>query len=207
IYLTPITTDRATAREWFHRFEGAGLDGLIVKPPDDPYQPGKRVQLTVKHKRTADCVVAGFRTHKDGEGIGSLLLGIYDDEGVLHHVGVATSFNARCRKQLVDEVADLRLDGDEIAEHPWAEWYQPEAHLGGGRMPGAPNRWNAKKDMSWTALRPERVVEVTFEAVQNGRFRHSARFERWRPDRDPRSCTYDQFEPPDPVKVDDIFSA
>jgi ATP-dependent DNA ligase len=209
IYLTPATTDRATAIDWFHRFEGAGLDGLIVKPPGDPYTPGKRVQLKVKHKRTADCVVAGYRTHKDGQGVGSLLLGIYDDEGNLHNVGVASSFSAKRRKELVDEIADLRLADDEIEDHPWAEWYRAEAHGPEGspaRMPGAPSRWNAQKDLSWTALRTTRVVEVAYEAMQNGRLRHSARFERWRPDRDPQTCTYDQFEPPDPVTVDEIFA-
>jgi ATP-dependent DNA ligase len=205
LYLTPTTTDREEAAEWFRRFEGAGLDGLIAKPPEGHYEPGKRVQLKVKHKRTADCVVAGYRTHKDGEGVGSLLLGIYDADGDLHHVGVATSFTAKRRKELVDEIAPFHLPEDEIATHPWSQWYVAEAHGHGGRMPGAPSRWNAQKDLTWNALRPTQVVEVEFEGLLSGRFRHSARLSRWRPDRDPESCTYDQFEVLEPVTVDEIF--
>jgi ATP-dependent DNA ligase len=208
LYLTPTTTDRDVAREWFRRFEGAGLDGLIAKPPTGTYEPGKRVQFKVKHKRTADCVVAGYRTHKDGEGVGSLLLGIFDDKGDLHHVGVATSFTAKRRRELVDEIAPLHLPEDEIDSHPWSQWYMAEAHAqAGGRMPGAPSRWNAQKDLTWNALRPQRVVEVQFEGLLSGRFRHSARLERWRPDRDPESCTFDQFETLETVTVDDIFGA
>jgi ATP-dependent DNA ligase len=206
LYLTPATTDRDLARVWFKRFEGAGLDGLIAKPPAGTYQPGKRVQFKVKHKRTADCVVAGYRTHKDGEGVGSLLLGVYDDDGNLNHVGVATSFTAKRRRELVDEIAPLAMPEDEIEQHPWSQWYLAEAHAqGGGRMPGAPSRWNAQKDLSWNALRPERVVEVAFEAVQHGRFRHSARLERWRDDRTPESCTYEQFEELERVTLDEVF--
>jgi ATP-dependent DNA ligase len=206
LYLTPTTTDRDVALEWFRRFEGAGLDGLIAKPPDGTYEPGKRVQFKVKHKRTADCVVAGYRTHKDGESVGSLLLGIYDEKGDLHHVGVATSFTAKRRRELLDEIAPLHLPDDEIETHPWSQWYMAEAHAqGGGRMPGAPSRWNAQKDLSWNALRPERVVEVQFEGLLSGRFRHSARLERWRPDREPESCTFEQFEALETVTVDEIF--
>jgi ATP-dependent DNA ligase len=192
--------------DWFHRFEGAGLDGLIAKPPDGRYEPGKRAQLKVKHKRTADCVVAGYRMYKDGKGVGSLLLGAYDDEGNLHHLGVATSFSAKRRVELLDEVTPYRLGPDELDTHPWAQWHQAEAHGSGGRMPGSPSRWNAQKDLSFEALRIERVVEVAYEGLLSGRFRHSARFERWRPDRTPQSCTYDQFEVPEPLTLDEVFA-
>jgi ATP-dependent DNA ligase len=193
VHLTPMTTDPELAADWFTRFEGAGLDGVIAKPAEGVYEPNKRVQFKVKHRRTADCVVAGFRIHKDGAGVGSLLLGLFDDQGTLHHVGVASSFTARRRHELLGELApylDHALD-----DHPWREWAEAEAHTAeSGRMPGAPSRWNAKKDMSWTPLRPELVAEVAYEQVQNGRFRHSARLLHWRPDRDPRSCTYGQLE-------------
>jgi ATP-dependent DNA ligase len=206
IYLTPATTDRELARQWFIRFEGAGLDGLVAKPPEGTYVPGKRVQFKVKHKRTADVVVAGFRMHKSGDGIGSLLVGIYDDDGQLHHVGVATSFTAKRRVELLDEIADLRGD-DALDDHPWREWAIAEAHARetGGRMPGTPSRWNAQKDLTWEALRIERVAEVAYEGLLSGRFRHSSRLVRWRPDRDPDSCTYGQFDALETVTVDDIF--
>jgi ATP-dependent DNA ligase len=206
IYLTPATTDRDVARDWFVRFEGAGLDGLVAKPPEGTYVPGKRVQFKVKHKRTADCVVAGFRMHKSGDGVGSLLLGIYDEEENLHHVGVATSFTAKRRVELLDEIDDLRGD-DSLDEHPWREWAIAEAHARetGGRMPGTPSRWNAQKDLTWEPLRIERVIEAAYEGLLSGRFRHSARFVRWRPDRNPESCTYEQFETLETVTVDDIF--
>jgi ATP-dependent DNA ligase len=158
----------------------------------------------VKHRRTADCVVAGFRTHKDGAGVGSLLLGLFDDGGTLHHVGVASSFTARRRKELLGELApylDHALDG-----HPWRDWAEAEAHAS-GRMPGAPSRWNAKKDMTWTPLRPELVAEVAYEQVQGGRFRHSARLLHWRPDRDPRSCTYGQLDEVAPYELTAIFGS
>jgi ATP-dependent DNA ligase len=221
IYLTPATTDRDLAMVWFERFEGAGLDGVIAKPPAGTYQPGKRVQFKVKHKRTADCVVAGYRVHKDGQGIGSLLLGVYgepwsgwnddaphDDRGlVLHHVGVATSFTAKRRVELLDEVAPLRLADEDIDSHPWGQWYRAEAHAEAeGRMPGAPSRWNAQKDLRWTPLRIERVAEVAYEGLLNGRIRHTARLERWRTDRTPESCTYEQFDELEPVTVDEIFA-
>jgi ATP-dependent DNA ligase len=208
VHLTPATTDRDVAGDWFVRFEGAGLDGVMAKPPGGHYEPNKRVQFKVKHKRTADCVVAGFRMHKDGDGVGSLLLGLYDDEGQLHHVGVASSFTARRRKELLAELAP-HMD-DALDEHPWREWAEAEARAsdpgGTKRMPGAVSRWNAKKDLSWTPLRVELVAEVAYEQVQNGRFRHSARLLHWRPDRDPASCTYAQLEVVPAFELAEIFS-
>jgi ATP-dependent DNA ligase len=195
VHLTPATTDPEVARDWFGRFEGAGLDGVMAKAPDLRYEEGVRAMWKVKHERTADCVVAGFRWHKDGEGVGSLLLGLYDDEGTLHHVGVATSFAAARRKQLVDELAPLR-DGA-LEGHPWRGWAEADA-MAEGRMPGAGNRWNAKKDMSWTPLRIERVAEVKYDGLQGDRFRHATQLVRWRDDRDPPSCTYAQLERPVP---------
>jgi ATP-dependent DNA ligase len=205
IHLTPSTTDRAQAQDWFVRFEGAGLDGIMAKPAGGSYEPNKRVQFKVKHRRTADCVVAGFRMHKDGDGVGSLLLGLFDDAGHLHHVGVASSFTARRRKELLGELS-THLEGA-LEDHPWREWAEMEAHASGetGRMPGAPSRWNAKKDLSWTPLRIELVAEVAYEQVQNGRFRHSARLLHWRPDRDPASCTYAQLDEVPPLELAEIF--
>ncbi len=203
VHLTPVTAERATAEDWFVRFEGAGLDGVMAKDLDGPYVPDKRTQLKVKHKRTADCVVAGYRTHKSGDGVGSLLLGLYDDEGALHHMGVATSFTAARRKELVAEVAPYEADA--LAEHPWAGWGTPAGADEGGRMPGAPNRWNATKDMSWTALRVELVAEVAYEHVQSGRFRHATRLVRFRPDRDPHTCTFGQLEQVPPYELHRIF--
>jgi ATP-dependent DNA ligase len=206
VHLTPLTTDAATAEQWFDRFEGAGLDGVVAKRLDDTYQEDKRTMAKVKHLRTADCVVAGYREHKDGGGVGSLLLGLYDDSGTLHHVGVASSFAAPMRKELKAEVQPLEQDARR--DHPWKEW---AAHGGGEvpetgqRMPGAPSRWNAKKDMTWTPLRPERVAEVAYEHLQGDRFRHTARFQRWRPDRDPSSCTYAQLESPVPIELREVF--
>jgi len=204
VHLTPLTTDPAVAAQWFQRFEGAGLDGVVAKRLDDPYQEDKRTMAKVKHQRSADCVVAGYRTHKDGDGVGSLLLGLYDDAGDLHHVGVASSFAAPMRKQLKEEVAPLEHDA--LVEHPWKEWAaQSIEGESPQRMPGAPSRWNAKKDMRWTALRPERVAEVAYEHLQGDRFRHTARFQRWRPDRDPASCTYAQLESPVPIELKEVF--
>jgi ATP-dependent DNA ligase len=202
VHVTPLTGDPETASDWFSRFEGAGLDGVVAKPASEPYQEGKRVMQKVKHLRTCDCVVAGYRTHKDGKGVGSLLLGLYDDAGDLHHVGVASSFAAPMRAQLADEVKPL--EDRAIEGHPWKEWAEAQAHEG-TRMPGAGNRWNAKKDMSWTPLRIERVAEVAFEHLQGDRFRHTARFQRWRPDRDPASCTYEQLEAPVPIELHEVF--
>jgi ATP-dependent DNA ligase len=205
IHLTPMTRDPAVAREWLSRFEGAGLDGVIAKLPDAAYEPGKRAMLKIKHARTADCVVAGFRWHKTGPGvlIGSLLLALYDDHGALHHVGVTSSFTMAKRKALALELAPLRehaLDG-----HPWREWADP----GNGdmtRMPGGQSRWSAGKDLSWEPLRIERVCEVKYDHMQGTRFRHAAVFQRWRPDKQPRDCRYDQLEVTTPYELEKIFS-
>jgi ATP-dependent DNA ligase len=204
VHITPVTTDRDVAADWFVRFEGAGFDGVMAKAVDGVYLPDKRAQLKVKHDRTADCVVAGYRTHKSGDGIGSLLLGLYDEDGFLHHVGVATSFTAARRRELVDEVADLR-DGA-VESHPWREWYDLEAQASSaGRLPGAPSRWNAKKDMGWEPLRPERVIEVGYGHLQGDRFRHATRMVRWRPDKKPEQCTYDQLETVAPHELAEVF--
>ncbi len=204
VHLSPVTTDRDLAADWFVRFEGAGLDGVMAKPADGTYEQNKRVQFKVKHRRTADCVVAGFRMHKDGDGVGSLLLGLFDDEHRLNHVGVASSFTARRRKELLGEVGLYLVDS--IEDHPWRSWAEAQAHdQSNGRLPGGTSRWNAKKDLSWTPLRPELVAEVTFEQVQNGRFRHSARLVRWRPDRTPESCTYRQLDEVPAYELAQIF--
>ena len=213
VHLTPATGDAAVAAEWFDRFEGAGLDGVVAKPLSLPYREDERVMLKVKHARTADCVVAGFRWHKDGEGVGSLLLGLYDDDGTLHHVGVASSFAVARRKQLVDELAPYRdraLDG-----HPWAGWAEAQAeaaasrgpNAGQGRMPGGQSRWNAGRNMEWEPLRPELVAEVAFDHLQGDRFRHATQFVRWRPEREPRSCTYGQLETAVPEELEAVFRA
>jgi ATP-dependent DNA ligase len=201
LLLAPATTDRATAADWFTRFEGAGLDGVIAKPLDLPYRPGERVMLKIKHERTADCVVAGFRWHKEGDTVGSLLLGLYDDGGTLHSVGVATGFSTAQRRELVDEIAPLRVDA--LDGHPWSGWAEPDATT--GRMPGGPSRWTGTRDLSWEALRPERVVEVGYTQLVSGRFRHATRFLRWRPDRTPDSCRYDQLEAPAPAELMALF--
>jgi ATP-dependent DNA ligase len=205
VHLGPSTTDVELASTWFDRFEGAGLDGIVAKRLDGTYTPGERTMVKVKHQRTADCAVAGFRWHKDGVGIGSLLLGLHDDQGVLHHVGVCGSFTASYRRELVDEIAPLREGA--LEDHPWREWADAMAHaVAAGRMPGGPSRWNAQKDMSWEPLRIERVAEVEFTQLTNGRFRHNAHFLRWRPDRTPESCTYDQLEVAEPVRFDELFA-
>ncbi|PSK96981.1 ATP-dependent DNA ligase [Haloactinopolyspora alba] len=198
VHLTRSTTDQTLAQEWFEQFEGAGLDGIIAKRPDGTYLPGERALVKVKHDRTADCVVAGFRWHKSGGVVGSLLLGLYDDDGVLHHVGVSASFTMKRRAELVDELSAYRM-ADDVDDHPWAEWAKAEAHES-ARLPGAQSRWNAGKDLSWEPLRPELVIEVAYDHMQGDRFRHTAHFRRWRPDRDPRSCTYDQLY--EPVRFD-----
>ena len=207
LYLSPATTDLEVAEHWFVAFEGAGLDGVVAKRLDEPYQAGVRCMVKVKHERTADCVVAGYRVHKDGKGVGSLLLGLYDDAGVLHHVGVVGSFPAAMRRELVDVVTPLREGA--MPDHPWAAWAEAEAHAapGSGRMPGAPSRWNSTKDMSWEPIRPELVAEVRFTQLTAGRFRHNAQWGRWRPDRDPRSCTYDQLEVAVPLALRDLLGA
>ncbi len=206
VHLSPVTRDRDLAANWFVRFEGAGFDGVMAKPADGTYEQNKRVQFKIKHRRTADCVVAGFRMHKDGDGVGSLLLGLFDDEDRLNHVGVASSFTARRRKELLGEVGLYLVDS--IEDHPWRSWAEAQAHdQSSGRLPGGVSRWNAKKDLSWTPLRPELVAEVTFEQVQNGRFRHSARLVRWRPDRTPESCTYRQLDEVPPYELAQIFGS
>jgi ATP-dependent DNA ligase len=204
VHLTPITDDPAEAEDWFTRFEGAGFDGVMAKPADLPYAEDKRVMWKVKHERTADCVVAGFRVHKDGEGVGSLLLGLYDDDGTLHHVGVASSFTKVRRRELLDELAPLReraLDG-----HPWRDWAEHAVESReAGRMPGGVSRWNAHKDLSWEPLRPELVAEVRYEHVLAGRFRHGGRLVRFRPDRTPESCTYAQLDEVAPAELHALF--
>ncbi len=205
VHLTPLTSDIDVAADWFARFEGAGLDGVIAKGPDLAYVEDKRLMLKVKHERTADCVVAGFRVHKDGDGVGSLLLGLYDDEGVLHHVGVATSFKATYRKALAEELAPLREGA--LEGHPWQSWAEAEAQSGSQRLPGSQSRWNAGKNTSWEPLRIERVVEVSYDNLQGDRFRHATHLVRWRPDRDPASCTYAQLDRPVPEVLAQVFGA
>ena len=204
IHLTPITRDRALAADWFRRFEGAGLDGVIAKPASGPYEPGKRAMLKIKHARTADCVVAGFRWHKEGPGIvGSLLLGLYDEHGALQHVGVTSSFTMATRRALAAELEPLRAGA--LATHPWREW--AHAMDEAQRMPGARSRWNAGKDLSWEPLRIERVCEVKYDHLQGRRFRHAATFLRWRPDKPPGECRYDQLEVTPPYELAAIFGA
>ncbi|WP_328951553.1 ATP-dependent DNA ligase [Streptomyces sp. NBC_00184] len=190
VHLAPSTTDPAVAQEWFERYEGAGLDGIVARPLELPYQPDTRAMYKIKHERTADCVVAGYRFHKSGPIVGSLLLGLYDDRGTLQHVGVCAAFPMKRRAELVGELEPLVTD---VAGHPWGSWGDAEAHEG-SRMPGAPSRWSGKKDMSWVALRPERVLEVAYDHMEGDRFRHTTQFRRWRPDRTPGSCTYAQLE-------------
>jgi ATP-dependent DNA ligase len=202
VRITPATRDRALAGEWFERFEGAGLDGVVAKPLSGDYREGERTMAKVKHLRTADCVVAGYRVHKDGKGVGSLLLGLYDDQGALHHVGVASSFAAPLRAQLAAELAPYEERA--LEDHPWGEWAEAQADAA-QRMPGAGNRWNANKDMSWEPIRAELVAEVAYEHLQGDRFRHTARFQRWRPDRDPATCTYEQLDAPVPVELHEVF--
>ncbi|TLG15761.1 ATP-dependent DNA ligase [Nocardia cyriacigeorgica] len=206
VHLTPITSDPDIAEDWFTRFEGAGFDGVMVKADDQRYQQDKRVMLKVKHERTADCVVAGFRWHKDGEGVGSLLLGLYDDDGNLHHVGVASSFTAARRKQLVGELEPWRENA--LENHPWRNWADAAAQASAeGKMPGGMSRWSAGKDLSWEALRPELVAEVRYEHVQSGRFRHGGRLVRFRTDRTPESCTYAQLDEVAPAELAAIFGS
>ena len=199
VYLCPHTRDAATAQRWFTEFEGAGLDGVVAKRLGDPYTPDKRTLIKVKHQRTADCVIAGYRIHKDGNGVGSLLLGLYDDSGDLHHVGVVASFTVKRRAELLAELEPLTHDA--LDNHPWRDWaeWMARADDGGTRMPGGGSRWNAGKDLSWVPLRIERVAEVTFGQLQEGRFRHGSQFVRWRPDREPESCRYDQLDVASPV--------
>lgn len=198
VHLAPATTDIEVARRWFEEYEGAGLDGVIAKPLTVRYRPDERAMFKVKHERTADVVVAGYRLHKSGPVVGSLLLGLYDDRGTLQHVGVSAAFTMKRRAELVEELEPLRLD--DVSGHPWAAWSEESAHET-ARLPGAPSRWSGRKDLSWVPLAPERVAEVAYDHMENGqRFRHTARFRRWRPDRTPESCTYAQLE--EPVRYD-----
>ena len=196
VYLCPSTRDAAVAQQWFVEFEGAGLDGVIAKQLADPYTPDKRTLVKVKHRRTADCVIAGYRIHKDAKGVGSLLLGLFDDQAQLHHVGVAASFTVKRRAELLVELEPLTHDA--LNGHPWRDWAEFMAR-DDTRMPGGGSRWNAGKDLSWVPLRIERVAEVTFGQLQLGRFRHGSQFVRWRTDREPSSCRYDQLEVAAPV--------
>ena len=192
IYLTPVTRDRKLALEWLQHFEGAGLDGVIAKPANAPYQPGKRAMVKVKHARTAECVVAGFRWYRKATGaVGSLLLGLYDGAGELHHVGVTSSFDMATREALAKDLSRLRVS---LAEHPWRN-----------HDIGATSRWSAGKDLSWEPLGIERVCEVKYDHMQGKRFRHAAIFLRWRPDKPPRDCTYDQLEVARPFALDEVF--
>ncbi len=207
VHLTRISRDEDEAARWFEQFEGAGLDGLVCKLLDSAYQPDKRVMLKVKHARTADCVVAGWRAHKqpgpDGAPVvGSLMLGLYDDEGALQSVGVSASFTMARRAELVQELAPYTLTDDD--EHPWAAWREAEAHEG-QRLPGAVSRWSAGKTLDWNPVRPELVCEVGYDAMEGTRFRHTTQFKRWRPDREPRSCTYEQLERPVRYDLDDVL--
>ena len=201
VYLTPATRDAALATEWFHRFEGAGLDGVMAKPLTLPYEPGKRAMFKIKHARTADCVVPGFRWHKNGDRtlVGSLLLGLYDDGGTLQHVGVTASFTMAERKALVAELEPLRASA--LEGHPWRSWATAEH----ARVPGMQSRWSAGKDLSWEPLRPERVCEVKYDHLQGNRFRHGTTFLRWRPDKRPEDCRYDQLEVTPPYELAQIF--
>jgi ATP-dependent DNA ligase len=209
VHLSPATRDRALAEDWFRRFEGAGLDGVMAKRLDAPYRAGERTMIKVKHQRTADCVVAGFRWHARGPGtmVGSLLLGLYDDEGVLHHVGVVAAFSNAVRTSLVTELAPLRERA--LEDHPWRDWAeaQEDADARGQRLPGATSRWNRGKDLSWVALRPERVCEVAYDHMQGTRFRHAAQFVRWRPDKRPQDCRYDQLEVTPAYELERVFGA
>jgi ATP-dependent DNA ligase len=217
IYVTPATGDLALARDWFGIFEGAGLDGVVAKPLDGTYLPDKRAMFKIKHARTADCVVAGFRWHKSGPIVGSLLLGLWDENTdgksgrdgqqgrFLQHVGVAASFPMARRQELVDELAPYRMPDDELGQHPWGRWAEAQAHES-SRMPGNVSRWNATKNLSFVPLRPELVVEVAYDQMEGNRFRHTAQFRRWRPDREPDSCGYDQLEQVVSFRLADVLS-
>jgi ATP-dependent DNA ligase len=203
VFITPSTDDVSTAQQWFEVFEGAGLDGVVAKRTRDGYQPDVRAMYKIKHERTADCVVAGYRWHKSGGVVGSLLLGLYDDAGELQHVGVSASFPMKRRQELVQELEPYAVE--DVSGHPWGAWAEAEAHQG-SRLPGAVSRWNAKKDLSWVPLRPELVVEVAYDHMEGTRFRHTAQWRRWRPDREPASCTYEQLERPVRFDLGDILS-
>ncbi|HEY6562786.1 MAG TPA: ATP-dependent DNA ligase [Polyangiaceae bacterium] len=207
LHITPATHDRATAQDWFSRFEGAGLDGVMAKPARGAYEPNKRVMFKVKHERECDCVVAGFRWHKRGEGVvGSLLLGLYDDAAALQHVGVTASFSNKKRQELVAELAPYRERA--LENHPWQEWAHAEAEASssGQRKPGGHSRWSQGKDLSWEPLRAELVVQVAYDHMQGDRFRHTAQFRRWRTDKKPEDCTYAQLEVVPPHELETIFA-
>jgi len=211
LFVTVGTRDRSQAADWLERFEGAGLDGVVAKPVDAPYQPGVRAMLKIKHVRTADCVVAGFRWHKTGQGaVGSLLLGLYDTRGVLQHVGVTSSFTMAERRNMAKELEPLRKNA--LVRHPWLEWGgakargAPAGNADDQRMPGAPSRWNGGKDLSWEPLQPRRVCEVKYDHLQGRRFRHAAVFLRWRSDKPPRDCTYDQLETVQPYELKKVLN-
>ena len=203
LHLSPATTELAQARDWFERFEGAGFDGVVAKLASAAYQPGKRAMIKVKHARTADCVVAGFRWHKQGKGtlVGSLLLGLYDGAGTLHHVGVTSSFTTEMRRRLATELEPFRTDA--LRAHPWRDW--AGAGAADVRMPGGHSRWSAGKDLSWEPLRIELVCEVKYDHLQGDRFRHAAVFQRWRPDKPPADCRYDQLDVTPPAELAEIF--
>jgi len=204
VHLTPATTDRAVADAWFHRFEGAGLDGIVAKPLAGNYQPGKRALVKVKHQRTADCAVAGYRIHKDGEGVGSLLLGLFDADGDMRSVGVAASFTAKRRVELLAELEPRTHDA--LDGHPWRQWAESDGDASGAATSGG-SRWNAGKDLSFVPIRMGSVAEVSFGQLEGRRFRHGVGFLRWRPDRTPESCTYEQLDVADPVSFDDFVRA
>jgi ATP-dependent DNA ligase len=208
LHITPATRDRRTAEDWFRRFEGAGLDGVIAKQEAGAYESNKRVMLKVKHERECDCVVAGFRWHKDAKGtaVGSLLLGLYDDDGKLEHVGVCASFTHAKRQELVKFLAPYRTKS--LDDHPWHEWaeHQPDTDAAPHRRPGATSRWSAGKDLSWEPLRPELVVQVAYDHMQGSRFRHTAQFRRWRYDKKPSDCTFEQLEVVPPHELSAIFA-
>ncbi len=211
LYLTPSSTEASEGQRWFEEFEGAGLDGVIAKPLGGPYLSDQRKWFKLKPVRTADCVVAGFRWHKN-EGVGSLLLGLHDHEGKLHNVGVATSFTKARRLELVDELEPLRED--DFSHHPWSEWYRhadgsddPAEAPPAQRLPGGQSRWTGGKDLSWEPLRIELVAEVKYDQLQDARFRHAARLVRWRPDREPESCRYDQLIVPVPRMIGEVFGS
>ena len=205
VHVTPATRDKELARDWFERFEGAGLDGVIAKPEDVPYMPGKRAMMKVKHQRTVDCVVAGFRWYKGGKDrlVGSLLLGLYDTEGVLHHVGVCASFKQAERAALADKLKPLREGARE--NHPWKDWQDFQEVETAQRLPGGTSRWNRGKDLSWEPIQIGLVVEVSFDHMQGTRFRHGSHLKRWRPDKPTSECTYEQLEVTPPQEIKDIF--
>jgi ATP-dependent DNA ligase len=209
VHLTPATSELTTAADWFRRFEGAGLDGVIAKATEGIYESNKRVMLKVKHERECDCVVAGFRWHKKGQNtaVGSLLLGLFDESGSLQHVGVCASFTDKMRVELTKFLTPYRKNA--LVGHPWRKWadFASEKTEAPHRMPGGQSRWSQGKDLSWEPLRPELVVEVAYEHLQNGRFRHMSHFRRWRPDKKPSDCTFEQLEVIPPQELEEIFGS